>query len=229
MLIKIIGAGFPRTGTTTLKKALETLGYNKTYHFKDLIANPKKLKYWQELENKSLTNFDALFDGFQATVDFPGYPYYKILLEKYPNAKVILTKRNFESWYESTLKTVWQAGPQTIFAKIIMLAKMAFNQSLRDTFKCIKFMRNTYLNKQFNNNFSSKLNAEKIFFKHIDDVIKHVPKNQLLIYEVSDGWQPLCDFLEIQIPSEPFPHLNKKEDFHEMVKNMIKDASKNSN
>ena len=89
MLIKIIGAGFPRTGTTTLKKALETLGYNKTYHFKDLIANPKKLKYWQELENKGLTNFDALFDGFQATVDFPGYPYYKILLKKYPNAKVL--------------------------------------------------------------------------------------------------------------------------------------------
>ncbi len=90
-------------------------------------------------------------------------------------------------------------------------------------------MRKTFLNKQFNNNFSSKSNAEKVFFEHIDDVINHVPKNQLLIYEVSDGWQPLCDFLEIQIPSEPFPHLNKKEDFHEMVKNMIKDASKNSN
>jgi hypothetical protein len=226
MSIKIIGAGFPRTGTTTLKKALETLGYNETYHFKDLIANPKKLKYWKELENKGETNFEELFQGFKATVDFPGYPYYKILLKKYPDAKVILTKRGFEDWYESTLKTVWKAGPQTVLAKMGLLTKMLFNASLRDTFMCIKFMRQTYLKKQFNHNFSSKENAKEVFFKHIEDVKKNVPENKLLIYEVSEGWQPLCDFLELPLPEEAFPHLNKKENFHEMVKTMIKDAAK---
>ena len=177
MSIKIIGAGFPRTGTTTLKKALETLGYNETYHFKDLIANPKKLKYWKELENKGETNFEELFQGFKATVDFPGYPYYKILLKKYPDAKVILTKRDFEDWYESTLKTVWKAGPQTVLAKMGLLTKMLFNASLRDTFMCIKFMRQTYLKKQFNHNFSSKEKAKEVFFKHIEDVKKNVPEN----------------------------------------------------
>jgi hypothetical protein len=226
MSIKIIGAGFPRTGTTTLKKALETLGYKDTYHFKDLIANPKKLKYWKELENNGATNFEELFQGFKATVDFPGYPYYKILLKKYPDAKVILTKRDFESWYESTLKTVWKAGPQTVLEKIVLLTKMLFNAHLRDTFMCIKFMRKTYLKKQFNNNFSSKENAKEVFYKHIEEVKKHVPENKLLIYEVSEGWQPLCHFLELPVPKEDFPHLNKKENFHEMVKNMIKDAAK---
>jgi len=228
MSIKVIGAGFPRTGTMTLKKALETLGYVETYHFKDLIARPEKLQYWKELENNGNTNFEKLFDGYQATVDFPGYPYYKILLEKYPEAKVILTKRDFDKWYDSTYKTVWQAGPRTIFAKLAMLAKMIFNTSLRNTFKCIKFMRSTYLNKQFNNSFASKEHAKKVFFKHIEEVTNHVPKNQLLIYEVTEGWQPLCDFLNVEIPKEVFPHLNKKEDFHEMVKNMIKAASNGS-
>jgi hypothetical protein len=226
MSIKIIGAGFPRTGTTTLKKALETLGYKDTYHFKDLIANPKKLKYWKELENNGNTNFEELFNGFQATVDFPGYPYYKILLEKYPDAKVILTKRDFEKWYESTLKTVWKAGPQTVLAKVTLLAKMIFNSKLRDTFKCIKFMKSTYLIKQFDHNFTSKENAKNVFYKHIEDVKTHVPENNLLIYDVAEGWQPLCAFLELPLPKEDFPHLNKKEDFHEMVKGMIKEAAK---
>lgn len=227
MSIKIIGAGFPRTGTTTLKKALETLGYKDTYHFKDLIANPKKLKYWKELENNGNTNFLELFEGFQATVDFPGYPYYKILLEKYPDAKVILTKRDFEKWYESTLKTVWKAGPQTILDKVALLIKMMFNSKLRDTFKCIKFMKNTYLIKQFDTNFTSKDKAKEVFFKHIEDVKNHVPENKLLIYDVAEGWQPLCTFLDLPLPKEDFPHLNKKEDFHKMVKGMIKEAAKN--
>lgn len=228
MSLKIIGAGFPRTGTTTLKKALEVLGYDKTYHFKDLIANPKKLKHWQELENDGQTDFAQLFNGFAATVDFPGYPYYKILMKEYPNAKVILTKRNFEGWYESMSKTIWKSKQKTIFEKIILRIKMIFNERLRDVFKCIKFMRKTYLGKQFNNAFDSKSKAEKIFFAHIDEVTRHVPKKQLLIYEVADGWQPLCDFLGVQIPDESFPHLNKKENFRKMVKTMIKNATQSS-
>lgn len=226
MSIQIIGAGFPRTGTTTLKSALQTLGYNDTYHFKDLIANPHTLKYWQELETTGNTNFDALFDGYKATVDFPGYPYYKIIMERYPDAKVILSKRDFEKWYESVSKTIWKAGPQTVFAKIMMLLKMIFNKNLRNTFKCIKFMRKTFLVKQFDGQFESKSKAKEVFNNHIEDVIAYVPKEKLLVFEPSQGWEPLCAFLNLPIPKDDFPHLNKKEHFHEMVKGMIKDASK---
>ena len=150
-------------------------------------------------------------------------------MKKYPDAKVILTKRNVDQWYESTLKTVWKAGPQTVMAKFILLGKMLFSESLRDTFKCIKFMRKTYLNKEFSGDFSTKTNAVKVFQDHIENVKKNVPNDQLLIYEVADGWQPLCKFLGKEIPEEPFPHLNKKENFHEMVKTMIEDAAKGSN
>lgn len=226
MSIKIIGAGFPRTGTTTLKKALELLGYDKTYHFKDLIANPYKLPHWKELENHGHTDFEALFEGYKATVDFPGYPYYKILLKNYPDAKVILTKRTFDSWYESTSKTIWKAGPQTIIAKIVLLTKMLFNKNLRATFKCIKFMRNTFLIKEFDNKFADRSHAEQVFNNHIEEVKKYVPNEQLLVYEVSQGWEPLCTFLNLPLPTEAFPHLNKKEHFHAMVQGMIQDSIK---
>jgi hypothetical protein len=228
MSIKIIGAGFPRTGTTTLKKALETLGYKDTYHFKDLIANPNKLKYWKELETTGTTDYDVLFDGFTATVDFPGYPYYKILMQQYPEAKVILTKRPFEDWYESTSKTIRRSGPQTIGAKLLLLSKMLFNKNLRNTFKCVKFVHHIFLGKQFNNKFDEMSNAEHVFYNHIEEVKNHVPKERLLIYEVSEGWSPLCEFLNLPIPQESFPHLNKKENFHEMVKTMINNAANNN-
>ena len=227
MSIKIIGAGFPRTGTLTLKNALETLGFEKTYHYKDLIANPKKLKYWQELENYGNTDFDKLFDGFEASVDFPGYPYYKVLLNKYPDAKVILTKRNFENWYESTQKTIWQSAHKPIVEKIKILLKRIYNKRYRNIYRCVLFMRKIYLSNQFGNSFTSKTSAEKVFYKHIDDVIKYVPKEKLLVYEVADGWGPLCKFLGLEIPNEDFPHLNKKEDFHKMVSSMLNTAAEN--
>lgn len=200
MSLKVIGAGFPRTGTTTLKKSLQMLGFKGAYHFKDLIANPDRLKYWLELENNGKTDFEQLFDGYEASVDFPGYPYYKLLMQQYPKAKVILTIRDFDSWYESNLNTIWQVPP---------------------TNDCLKFMRDTYLIKQFNNNFASKELAEKAFHAHNNEVIAHVPKEQLLVYQVKDGWEPLCNFLGLPIPDESLPHLNKKENFTAMLGKML--------
>lgn len=226
MSLKIIGAGFPRTGTMTLKKALETIGYDQTYHYKDLIANSSKLKYWKELEKTGQTDFETLFEGFQATVDFPGYPYYKILLERYPEAKVILTTRDFEKWYDSTYKTIWKSAHKPLSARIDLFKRKILNSKLRNIFRCVKFMRRVFLRNQFDNKFSNKEYTKAIFFQHINDVVTHVPKHQLLIYNVAEGWEPLCDFLNVPIPNEPFPHLNKKENFHKMVKEMISEASK---
>jgi len=107
-----------------------------------------------------------------------------------------------------------------------MLSKMIFNKKLRNTFKCIKFMRRTFLVKQFDEKFDQKEKAKEVFHQHINEVIAHVPKNKLLVFDPSQGWKPLCDFLNLSIPEVEFPHLNKKEHFHEMVKGMIKEASK---
>ena len=222
MSLKIIGAGFPRTGTTTLKRCLEELGYSKTYHMKELLVNPDQLHFWLELEETGTTDWDTLYDGYQATVDFPGYPYYKEHLERYPDAKVILTVRPFDKWYLSAYSTVWQAGPQTIPEKLGMMWKMATNPRIRKVVNCIKMVKRVFWGKQFQGRFEDKAFAEKIFYQHIEEVKAHVPKEKLLVYDVREGWGPLCEFLDKPVPNDELPHLNKKENFKTMLAELMK-------
>ncbi|MEX2235098.1 MAG: sulfotransferase family protein [Cyclobacteriaceae bacterium] len=222
MSIKIIGAGLPRTGTNTLKASLERLGYTKTYHMKELLVHPENLHYWLALKNTSTTKWDELYKGFQATVDFPGYPWYKEHMKRYPDAKVILTVRPFESWYTSIFSTIWQAGPQTLGQKLKMMSRLLFNPRLRSVIKCVKFAKGTIFGDHLQGKFADKAFAEKIFNKHIADVKAHVPAHKLLVYDVGDGWGPLCKFLGKPEPKEPLPHLNKKENFKEMLVELMK-------
>ncbi len=221
MSIQIIGAGFPRTGTTTLKHCLETLGYNKTFHMKELIVNPSKLPYWLSLEKTRTTDFDALYEGYQATVDFPCYPFYKEHMVRYPDAKVILTVRPFDAWYESARNTVRKAGPQTVPEKINMLWKMVTQPRIRQVVKCIQMFERIFWTEQFHDRFADTEYAEKVFNQHIEDVKAHVPADKLLVYDVRDGWEPICNFLGKPVPSDPLPHLNKKENFKTMLAELM--------
>lgn len=222
MAIKIIGAGFPRTGTTTLKRSLEILGYAPTYHMKELLVNPERLPLWLRLEETRDTDWDALYDGYVATVDFPGYPWYKEHMEQYPDAKVILTVRSFEGWHKSAYSTIWQAGPQTIGQKIGMMVKLATNPRLRKVIKCIKFVKRVFWAKQFQGRFLDKEYAEQVFNQHIEEVKATVPADKLLVYDVREGWGPLCEFLGKPVPKEELPHLNKKENFKTMLASLMK-------
>ncbi|CAN5370793.1 sulfotransferase family protein [soil metagenome] len=222
MSIKIIGAGLPRTGTNTLKASLEKLGYIKTYHMKELLVYPENLHYWLTLKNTGTTNWDELYNGYQATVDFPGYPWYKEHMKRYPDAKVILTVRPFEKWYLSIQSTIWQAGPQTIPQKLAMISKLLFNPRLRSVIKCVKFAKSSIFGVHLEGKFQDKAFAEKVFNNHIENVKAYVPEKQLLIYDVSEGWGPLCKFLELPEPLEPLPHLNKKENFKGMLAELLK-------
>ncbi|CAN5742505.1 sulfotransferase family protein [soil metagenome] len=217
MSIKIIGAGLPRTGTNTLKASLEKLGYSKTYHMKELLDHPENLHYWLTLQKTGTTNWDELYDGYQATVDFPAYPWYKEHMQRYPDAKVILTVRPFEKWYTSLHSTIWQAGPQTLGQKLSMISKLMFNSRLRSVINCVKFAQSSIFEKHLQGKFADKTFAEDVFNKHVEDVKASVPADKLLVYDVRDGWEPLCSFLNVPQPSEPLPHLNKKENFKEML------------
>ncbi len=223
MSLKVIGAGFPRTGTTTLKRSLEVLGVaDKCYHMKELIVNPEKLPLWHRLEETGDTDWDTLYDGYQATVDFPGYPWYREHMAQYPDAKVILTVRPFEAWYKSIHTTIWQAGPQTVPQKLQMMARLATNPRLRKVVSCIKFAKRTLWNRQFKGHFLDKTFVEQEFNRHIEEVKEYVPADKLLVYDVREGWEPLCDFLGVQNPGEPLPHLNKKENFKTMLAELMK-------
>ena len=222
MSIKIIGAGFPRTGTTTLKRSLETLGHKRVYHMKELLVNPERLHYWKTLSETGTTDWDGLYDGYDATVDFPGYPWYKEHMKQYPEAKVILTVRDFESWYKSVHSTVWQAGPQTPGEKFKMMGKLLASSRARKVVSCIKFFKKIFFAGEMDGKFEDKNYAKKAWENHIAEVKNHVPQEKLLIYDVRDGWAPLCAFLGVPEPAEPLPHLNKKENFKEMLPKLMK-------
>ncbi|MER3373130.1 MAG: sulfotransferase [Allomuricauda sp.] len=222
MSIKIIGAGFPRTGTTTLKRSLEILYCDRVYHMKELLVNPVQLKYWKELSETGTTQWDELYNGFDGTVDFPGYPWYKEHMKRYPDAKVILTVRDFDAWYKSVDSTVYRAGPQTPGEKIKMLFKLVTTPRIRKVVACIKFFKKTFFVGEMGGQFENKEHAKMVWEKHIQGVKAHVPNDKLLVYDVLDGWAPLCKFLGVEEPAEPLPHLNKKENFKEMLPKLMK-------
>jgi hypothetical protein len=221
MSLKVIGAGGPRTGTASLKEALEILGFGKCYHMEWLFNHPDHLKYWVELFNTGKTDFDAAFDGFSSTVDFPGYLNYKTLFDKYPDAKVILTDRDSEEWYESALNTVYAATPQTILQKLNLLKKMVFSSRFRKIAKTFRLAERYLWNKQYHGRFKNKELAIKIYDEFNEEIKSYIPENQLLIFNISDGWEVLCKFLNAPIPDSPFPIKNKRNEFKEQIKRMM--------
>jgi hypothetical protein len=222
MSIKIIGAGLPRTGTNTLKQSLEMLGISKTYHMKELIVNPDDLHHWLTLEAGGTPDWDDLYHGYQASVDFPCYPWYKQHMERYPDAKVIMTVRSFDGWYSSVKSTIWTAGPQTVPEKLVMMLKLLFSPRLRKVIQCVKLAKRSIFAKHMQGRFEDKEFVEQVFNKHMEDVKSYVPAEKLLIYDVRDGWGPLCQFLGVPEPEEELPHLNKRENFKTMLKDLMR-------
>lgn len=220
MSIEVIGAGFGRTGTLSLKHALEQLGYNKCHHMLEIFADPAgQLPHWNKLVDTGSADYDAMFSGYKAVVDFPGSIYYKQLMAKYPEAKVILTVRDAEKWYKSAHDTIYSAVPGG-FDKFMMSMVSIFKPQLRGTIKAIDFAEKCVWKGFFKNNFADKANTIKFYNEWIEDVKKSVPADKLIVFEVKDGWEPLCAFLNKPVPSTPFPKVNDTAEFIARAKGM---------
>lgn len=212
MKLKVIGAGYGRTGTKSLQLALEKLGFNKCYHMEELIRNPEGVQHWKNAYNEKPVDWDTLFQDYQAIVDFPGSMYYKQLFAHYPEAKVILTIRDPEKWYESVSATIHGFDPG-IYIKMRMMLAALFSSKARNLFQVMMLNEKSIWAKFFEGKFKDKAYAIQRFNDHIEDVKSTVPQEQLLIFEAKDGWKPLCAFLGKEVPSEPYPQANKKENF----------------
>ncbi|KAK9760248.1 hypothetical protein K7432_015951 [Basidiobolus ranarum] len=196
--LEIIGAGFGRTGTSSLKVALEYLGY-PTYHMQDA----KQLQhdsYWIAAERGEFVNWDDIFQGYSATLDWPSIKYYKELLTKYPNAKVILSTRDPERWYESAYNTIYFPHRKTSLKILEWFSpKYRLHQEM---------LRTVLWRGTFHGRFGDKQYALTVFENHNEEVKRVVPPDQLLIFDPREGWEPLCNFLEKPVPQIPFPHVN---------------------
>ena len=251
----MIGAGFGRTGTASLKTALEILLKSPCYHMSELtnqdsvpqrsyIKNTvRKKNSWPSTDSVptlreeylltdltlqtyrhseawlhvarsrgdvSAIDLKALFKDCQSTVDFPSCIYYQSLLTLYPSAKIILTSREFNAWHASAKKTIHK--PQTDLKTWIIRALTLGRERLHFALMNEAVWYNPRL---FAGRFLEPAFTQGVFEEWQIECIKSVPAEQLLVYDVKQGWEPLCEFLGVEVPDVDFPQWNKAETFEE--------------
>ncbi len=200
--MKIIGAGFGRTGTSSLKFALERLGFGPCYHMFEVIGRPRRVRFWREVADGKRPDWHAHFARYQSALDFPASRYYKELMAAYPEAKVILTVRDPERWYESTFETIYYSADVTQGWRRYVLPPLTQFTDMVDAIIWTGI---------FGGKFEDRAHAIEAFNRHNEEVIATVPPEKLLIYEVKQGWEPLCAFLGVPVPAgKPFPHVNNR-------------------
>lgn len=204
--LKVIGAGFGRTGTASLKAALEELGFDKCYHMTEVFPHPEHVPVWQAAAEGKPVDWDKLFEGYQAMVDWPGCAFYKELMQHYPDAKVILSVRDPEAWYKSATDTIYSMSRRGSPMSLVPL----FIPNLR---RFVRMVSTIIWRDTFDNRFEDRAYALSVFNDHIAEVERTVPPEKLLVYEVKEGWEPLCTFLEVSVPNKPFPRLNDSATF----------------
>lgn len=221
MALKFIGSGLGRTGTYSLKLALEQLGFGKCYHMAELFNNPDGLIQFENAENNKPVDWDALFDGYASGVDYPVARYYKQLIEKYPDAKIVHTIRDEEAWYASAKDTIiWASKPS--FGRVLkLMIKLPFSPMLRKQMPILKF-NGKLIDNEFGPDYKNKESVIARFRQRNNEVMATVPKERLLVYNVKEGWEPLCKFLNVPVPATPFPRTNNKEEFIGRIKNIKK-------
>jgi hypothetical protein len=220
--MKVIGAGFGRTGTMSLKVALEELGFGPCYHMVELFDNPAHLEPWAAAAQGEPVDWKQLLGSYQATVDWPACTFYEELMEAYPDAKVLLSVRDPKRWYESTLNTIYGATKLSTAALMFSVMGLVVPTMKRSR----RIIDDIIWEGTFDGNFEDRRYAIEVFNRHNEEVKRRVPVDRLLVYEVKDGWDPLCEFLNVEVPEDkPFPHLNDAAAFRNMLRRRLVLAS----
>jgi len=207
MALQVIGAGFGRTGTLSMKAALEQLGYDKCHHMLEVFASDEQLDLWHGISQGETPDWETVFEGFEASVDFPSSAYWRELAAHYPDAKIILTTRSFESWYASAYETIWPVsrdipGWLTLVPKVRKIKQMTFG---------------AIWDRLFAGGLEDKDAARRVFEQHEADVKAAFSEDRLLVFHPKEGWEPLCTFLGKPVPATEFPNVNDRAEFKKRI------------
>jgi sulfotransferase family protein len=204
MTLKVVGAGIGRTGTFSLKIALEQLGFGPCYHMIEVLTDmPSKLPLWQAAV-AGKPDWKAIYQGYHSAVDWPTARFYRELHAVYPDARFILGYRSPKSWAESFSHTIYKALSD-------------ISQAPAEQHDWLQMV--TELLKQ--NGIPPGLDVtelENAFAAHVDAVKSAIPPERLLVFEAKDGWEPLCGFLDVPVPDSPYPRTNDRVEFWEHLK-----------
>lgn len=199
MALEVIGAGLGRTGTLSLKLALEHLGLGPCYHMSEMLANLRShLPLWIEAA-KGNPRWDTIFAGYPSTTDYPGCMFWRDLVAHYPEARVILTTRDPDKWFDSVSATIYSEPHR---------ARFEGNPLMKEFFELTVFG-------DLGDRLGDRARMIEYFEAWNQAVINAVPADRLLVYAPGDGWEPLCGFLGVPVPAEPYPRVNSREEMTE--------------
>lgn len=197
-MLKVIGAGISRTGTYSFKLAMEQLGFEKCHHMMEVIDRPDQAPKFIEAVNGQAIDWHALFGGYQASCDFPSCYFWEDLLHAFPDAKIVLTLRDPESWYRSMSETIIPAMKKTMATIDSPMVKMGEEIIFKGF---------------FGSDLDNKSHVIEAYLQHNQRVRDTVPADRLLEFDAHQGWEPLCHFLDIPVPDSPYPNTNSTEEF----------------
>jgi hypothetical protein len=198
MALDVIGTGLGRTGTKSLQTALNMLGVGPCHHMIEVIQHPESMALWVE-SSKGNPQWDAIFADYRSAVDYPTAAFWRELTSYYPEAKVIHTVRDPDAWFESTQATIF--APDGLAVQSIRSGEgphAAF-------FSCFT--------RPFHGHFADRAFMTGWFRQHTETVLSTIPPERLLVYEAGQGWEPLCTFLGVPVPAEPYPSENSRAEF----------------
>lgn len=205
MPLEVIGAGLSRTGTLSLKLALEQLGFGPCFHMLEFVKpeyEPRR-GLWEQAMDGEDPDWEAIFHGFSSAADMPACLFYRKLSRTYPHAGVVLTVRDPASWYRSSIETVWADAPSGQTSAPVRRGRGAKLKAanLREVgFDILEDPRNEPL-------------TTALFNRYSEQVKRDIPADRLLVFDVEEGWEPLCAFLGAAVPATPFPRENSSADF----------------
>jgi Sulfotransferase domain len=212
--VALIGAGLPRTGTLTQKVALEQLGLGPCYHWVNVLADLSHVQLW----DRALDGhgpWEELLGGHRSTVDWPGGYFYRELMEHYPQAKVLLSVRDPESWERSFRETIVEMSFGETVMPLLAHARAQVDPAFE---RYLALVDRMFWGPQ--GTFAAGHEPEQLIeqmLAHHERVKREVPAERLLVWEVGEGWEPLCAFLGVEVPDEPLPHANDRGTFLERV------------
>jgi len=212
--LQVIGAGCGRTGTASLKKALEMLGFDPCYHMFEVMKNGHEERWEAALSQPETADWPHMLEGFKATVDFPASLVYAELMAAFPEAKVVLSVRDAPGWARSVTETIWSP-----YAMELSLVQRPFRRGFQ---RMTRLMRARFFLDEDGGVASGEVTSETALAKRFDEwnakVVATVPKERLLVFRASDGWPPLCAFLGVPEPAEPYPRVNDTAAFKAMIR-----------
>jgi len=219
MSIQVLGLGMGRTGTSSLKTALEHLGFGPCYHMETLLSRPSDVRFWKELHRHGHTDWAQLLGPYRSAVDFPVIAYYPALLQQFPEAKCILTERAPDAWYESARATILDAEPG-LLDKLKLSFRLPFSQRLRHLIQVFQ-LTEQFWRQRGGKQYRQREQAIALYHVWVEEIVATVPPERLLRYQVSQGWEPLCRFLAVPVPKEPFPRANSRQEFHQKNQQLL--------